>query len=73
MAKTDKTVSGVFQVGRFTADMTIGATTMTCEWSPREPVPGELTAADLRQYKAGRNRLIEQFTIETGLRVAVVG
>ena len=69
--KTDKTVTGTFQVGRFTAEMTIGSK-MTCEWSPHPPGRGDLTKRDLEHYQSERNKLIARFIEETGMAGGVL-
>jgi hypothetical protein len=69
---TDKALSDTFRVGRFTAEMTVGMLGMTCEWSPHEPKPGEISKKDLKQYRAGRDKLLAQFAEMVGDNILII-
>ena len=64
----DGIVRRCFLVGRYTATITIdldaarpGARSQTnVQWAPDMPAPGTLSAAELKQYIAGRNAVQQE-------------
>ena len=64
-------ISRTFKVGRRTVRLTISSTgKMVCEWKPMPS--GQLTKAEIEQYRAGRDAAFAAFSAETGKRVLVV-
>lgn len=63
-----------FRVGRYTCAMRYplpaGSGQLQAEWQPE--VPGKLTAAEIAQYRAGRDELLTEVARQTGLNIAVV-
>ncbi len=63
-------VSSSFRVGRYWCDMAIDADgQMSAEWRPHFPdVAGDL----IREYRAGRDDLVQEWARLTGIPVAIV-
>lgn len=63
-----------FSVGRYVCHMAYplpaGSGQLEANWSPE--MPAKLSAAEMSQYRAGRDALIAQVAEQTGLNVAVV-
>lgn len=62
-----------FRVGRFTCEMTYEhGKGLRAEWTPIVPRQGDLTAAELDQYRAGRHVLMTEVAEKIGGNVLVV-
>jgi hypothetical protein len=69
-------ITSTFRVGRYRCTMSIplvkGVFVMSCEWEPDAPKPGTLTKKELRDYRRGRDALIEEVARHLGINVLVV-
>ena len=57
-----RSFTNTFKVGAFTCEMTftLGANRIEAQWRPRSPRRGELSKAEMRQYRDGRDALMAE-------------
>lgn len=61
-----------FRVGKYTVDMRFENRTLSMEWEPHTPPAGSLNKKEMKQYRDGRNFMIEEISRQSGLKVACV-
>jgi hypothetical protein len=73
--------SAAFRVGAYTCSMTLDVSqfqrgglsrAMTAVWEPEMPLPRSLTAAELDQYRNGRNALMAKVAHGLGGNILVL-
>jgi hypothetical protein len=64
-------ITRTFPVGKFTCKMTFQRGGLDVAWTPDTP-KGELDEAAMKQYRAGRDALLQEVAVEYGGAVAVV-
>jgi hypothetical protein len=73
-AMTDlPTVSRTAKINKkHSVTLTFTPDSLTCEWDPTMPAPGELSQADLDRYRDIRNELVAEIAQHLGGGVLVV-
>jgi hypothetical protein len=64
-------ITRTFAVGKFTCEMTFARGALDVAWTPDTP-KGELDEAAMKQYRAGRDTLLQEVAREYGGAVAVI-
>jgi len=55
---------------RLSVEITVGVAGMVCEWAPA--MPDQLTAKELRRYRAARNEILQRLAERIGAAVVLV-
>jgi hypothetical protein len=70
-----KNHTATFAVGKYLCTMTFDSAKkqLNCEWDPHMPPACSLIAAELEQYRAGRDALMASVAKDIGGKILIVG